>query len=147
MISLELLFVVDLISEGMNMSWAQKLKQKVRELKKQTQILMIAYKDKRTPLLAKIVIGISVAYLLSPIDLIPDFIPVLGLLDDLLIVPALILLSIKLIPKPVLNDAKNELEINPGLLKKSNWAFAIVIILIWIVVLCFILKKIDVIKW
>ena len=67
-----------------------KLKQKARQLKSEAQVLMIAYKDKRTPVTAKILIGITVGYLLSPIDLIPDFIPVLGLLDDLIIVPILI---------------------------------------------------------
>ncbi len=128
------------------MSWLQKLKQKARELKKQVQILMIAYKDKRTPFPAKIIIGITVAYFLSPIDLIPDFIPVLGMLDDLIIVPALILLSIKLIPKPVLNDARERLENNPAIHKKANWVFAIVIILIWLWVLYFILKKLHVLK-
>lgn len=71
------------------------LKQKAKKLKSEAQVLMIAYKDNRTPLKAKILIGITVGYLLSPIDLIPDFIPVLGILDDLIIVPALIALSIK----------------------------------------------------
>lgn len=65
----------------------QRLQQKTKQLKSEVQILMIAYKDKRTPLTAKILIGITAGYLLSPIDLIPDFIAVLGLLDDLIIVP------------------------------------------------------------
>ena len=126
------------------MIWLQKLKQKAKELKKQVQVLMIAYKDKRTPLLAKIIIGVTVAYLLSPIDLIPDFIPVLGLLDDLVIVPALIVLSIKLIPKPVLHDARKTLENDPAIHKKANWIFAIIIIIVWLFVLLFILKKFNV---
>ena len=67
-----------------------KLKQRARQLKSEANVLMIAYKDKRTPSSAKILIGLTVGYLLCPIDLIPDFIPVLGLLDDLIIVPALI---------------------------------------------------------
>lgn len=67
---------------------------------------MIAYKDKRTPIAAKMLIGITIGYLLSPIDLIPDFIPVIGLLDDLIIVPALIALSNKLIPEVVLKVAR-----------------------------------------
>jgi uncharacterized membrane protein YkvA (DUF1232 family) len=109
-----------------------KLRQKVKHLKSEAQVLMIAYKDKRTPLSAKILIGITVGYLLSPIDLIPDFIPILGLLDDLIIVPLLITLSIKLIPEIVLNDAREKVKNNPQRYKKSNWIFAIVIILIWI---------------
>ena len=109
-----------------------KLKQKARQLKSEAQVLMIAYKDKRTPLKAKILIGITVGYLLSPIDLIPDFIPVLGLLDDLIIVPLLIAISIKLIPTIVLNDAREKIKNNPQRYKKTNWLFAIVIIIIWI---------------
>ncbi len=73
-----------------------KLKQKARQLKSEAQVLVRAYSDKRTPITAKMLIAITVGYLLSPIELIPDFIPVLGLLDDLIIVPALIALSIKL---------------------------------------------------
>lgn len=109
-----------------------KLKQKARQLKSEAQVLMIAYQDKRTPLKAKILIGITVGYLLSPIDLIPDFIPVLGLLDDLIIVPLLITLSIKLIPATVLNDAREKVKNNPQRYKKTNWFFATVIIIIWI---------------
>lgn len=111
------------------------LKQKARHLKSEAQVLMIAYKDKRTPLSAKILIGITVGYLLSPIDLIPDFIPVLGLLDDLIIVPLLISISIKLIPESVLNDAREAIRSNPKKLKKANWAFAALIVVIWLSVL------------
>ena len=95
-------------------------------------MLMLAYKDKRTPATAKVLIGITVGYLLSPIDLIPDFIPVLGLLDDLIIVPALIALSIKLIPATVLDDARKQLQNNPPRYKKNNYLFAIIIIIIWV---------------
>ena len=87
----------------------QRLKQKAKKLKSEVEVLIIAYKDKRTPIIAKILIGITAGYLLSPIDLIPDFIPVLGLLDDLIIVPFLIKLSIKIIPKIVLDDARKSL--------------------------------------
>ncbi|MGI8635434.1 MAG: YkvA family protein, partial [Segetibacter sp.] len=106
-------------------------------------VLMIAYKDKRTPVTAKILIGITVGYLLSPIDLIPDFIPVLGLLDDLIIVPALIALSIKLIPETVLNDAREKLSNNPLRYKKNNWIFACIIILIWLLLIIFIYRRFN----
>lgn len=113
------------------MKFLQSLKLKAKQLKSETQVLMIAYKDKRTPLAAKILIGVTIGYLLSPIDLVPDFIPVLGLLDDLLIVPLLIMASIKLIPSDVLNEARETVQtstINP---KKNNWIFVIIIVLIW----------------
>lgn len=118
------------------------LKQRAKQLKSEAQVLLIAYKDKRTPTAAKILIGITVGYLLSPIDLIPDFIPVLGILDDLLIVPALIALSIKLIPQTVLAEAREQLRTNPQRYKKNNWLFAAVIIIIWIVALYFVFTKV-----
>src|SRR6185369_16242117 len=107
------------------MSLLSNLKSRAKKLKSEAQVLLLAYKDKRTPRSAKILIGITIGYLLSPIDLIPDFIPVLGLLDDLLIVPALIALSIKLIPKTVINDAREQIRNNPQRYKKNNWAFAL----------------------
>jgi uncharacterized membrane protein YkvA (DUF1232 family) len=117
------------------MNILQKLQQKAKQLKTEAQVLIIVYKDGRTPLIAKVLIGITVGYLLSPIDLIPDFIPVLGVLDDLIIVPALITLSIKLIPKRILDDAREELKNFPSKHKKNNWVFAIAIIIIWLVAL------------
>lgn len=119
------------------MSLLSNLKAKAKKLKSEAQVLMVAYKDKRTPKSAKILIGITVGYLLSPIDLIPDFIPALGILDDLIIVPALIALSIKLIPKTVLFEAREDLKNNPQRYEKNNWLFAVVIILIWCVAIFF----------
>lgn len=117
------------------------LKAKAKKLKEEAYVLIIAYKDKRTPTPAKILIGITVGYLLSPIDLIPDFIPLLGLLDDLIIVPLLIALSIKLIPDIVLKDAREYLKQNRQRYKKNNWLFAAIIVLIWIILVIFIYRK------
>lgn len=77
----------------------QKLKENVKKLKQETVPIYHALFDSRTPVMAKILAALTVAYLLSPIDLIPDFIPVLGLLDDLIIVPLLIKATLELIPK------------------------------------------------
>lgn len=117
------------------MSLLSTLKHRAKQLKAEAQVLILAYRDKRTPLTAKILIGITVGYLLSPIDLIPDFIPILGLLDDFIIVPVLIALSIKLIPPTVLNDAREQLKNNPQRYKKNNWLFAALIIIIWLSIL------------
>ncbi|SHM20039.1 YkvA family protein [Flavobacterium xinjiangense] len=114
------------------MQLIDKLKQQARQLKSEAQVLILAYSDKRTPLSAKIIIGLTVGYLLSPIDLIPDFIPVIGYLDDLLIVPLLITLSIKLIPSVVLTEARQSIKDNPKKIKKNNWIFAAIIISIWL---------------
>lgn len=117
------------------------LKQKVKSLKTEIQVLTIAYSDKRTPFLAKLVIGLTVGYLLSPIDLIPDFIPILGLLDDLIIVPLLILLSIRLIPTIVLHDARKRAVENSKNHKSPNWRAAIIIIIIWLAIIYCLYQK------
>ena len=114
------------------MNFLNKLKSKVKKLKNEIQVLSIAYSDPRTPWTAKILIGLTVGYLLSPIDLIPDFIPVLGILDDLILVPLLITASIKLIPSMVLEEARIKAIENPKRMKKNNWKVAIFILLIWL---------------
>ncbi|MGD1830479.1 MAG: YkvA family protein [Spirochaetaceae bacterium] len=82
----------------------------------------------------KLLILFTLAYALSPIDLIPDFILVLGLLDDLIILPTLITLSIKSIPKDLLEESKKKAFLEPVSLKK-NWFFAVLFILIWIILI------------
>jgi len=124
------------------LSLIDKLKQRARQLKMESQVLMLAYKDKRTPLAAKILIGLTIGYLLSPVDLIPDFIPVLGLLDDLIVVPFLISLSIRQIPEIVLTQARQKIKDNLSKPKKNNWIFGIVIILIWLTTLYYLYKLI-----
>ncbi len=117
------------------MKIVQKLKQKVKQLKAEIQVLSIAYSDSRTPWTAKLLIGLTVGYLLSPIDLVPDFIPVLGILDDLILVPLLITASIKLIPAIVLEEARKTALENPKRMKKNNWIVAVFILLIWLIII------------
>ena len=108
------------------------LQAQARALKHETHALYLAGRDPRTPWLAKLVIAIVVAYALSPIDLIPDFIPVLGYLDDLLLLPLGIFLALKLIPAAVLADARRATQQASGNLAKSRVA-ACVIIILWII--------------
>jgi uncharacterized membrane protein YkvA (DUF1232 family) len=86
------------------MGYLNRLKEKTRGIKSNIIAIYLAMKDKRTPLIAKIMIVLTISYAVSPIDLIPDFIPVLGYLDDLIILPIMITISIKLIPKDVFDD-------------------------------------------
>ena len=86
----------------------QKWKEYARSLKTEIYALTIAYRDPRTPWYAKTWALAVAAYALSPIDLIPDFIPVLGYLDDLIIVPAAILLCVRLIPPPLMAELRAE---------------------------------------
>lgn len=123
------------------MELLQKLKTQAQRLKAQAHLLMYAYRDKRTPLKAKLLIGLTIGYLFSPIDLIPDFIPILGALDDLVIVPLLITISIKLIPPVVLQEARKRLHENAMLHKKNNWLFASVIVICWLAVGYFLYSK------
>lgn len=88
----------------------ERVKKSLLELKRQIHALYLASRDPRTPWYAKAVAGLVVAYTLSPIDLIPDFIPVLGYLDDLLIVPAGIALAIRLIPADVMAAAREKVH-------------------------------------
>lgn len=82
------------------------LTDRVAALKASTYALYLALRDPRVPRLAKLFIGAIVAYALSPIDLIPDFIPVLGLLDELILLPLAINLAIRLIPPDIWNDCR-----------------------------------------
>ncbi len=76
-------------------------KERAKRLKSDIPAIFLALKDKDTPIIAKILAGITVAYALSPVDLIPDFIPVLGYLDDLLILPALAALTINILHRNI----------------------------------------------
>jgi uncharacterized membrane protein YkvA (DUF1232 family) len=109
------------------------LKEKARQLKTDTHALYLAYKDPRVPWYAKVFVAIVVAYALSPIDLIPDFIPVLGYLDDLIIIPAGIYLSLKIIPKEVIEECREKAQSTP-IGGKTKWLAALIIVLIWLLV-------------
>ena len=106
------------------------LKSKAKSLKKESTALYYAYKNPRMPLLPKMIAVFTLGYALSPIDLIPDFIPVIGYLDDLLILPALISLSIKLIPKEIMEEAREKAEAEPPALKK-NLIFGVLFVILW----------------
>jgi uncharacterized membrane protein YkvA (DUF1232 family) len=109
-------------------SWTGRL----RALKRETLVLYFAVRDPRTPLAAKILAGAVVAYALSPIDLIPDFIPVLGYLDDLILVPLGIALCLRMIPEPVIVESR--LKAAALAAKPRSYAAAAVVILIWVAV-------------
>lgn len=96
--------------------------------------LWFLLRDPRTPLVAKLVAGIVVAYALSPIDLIPDFIPVLGLLDDIILVPLGVALAVKLVPPPLWLEMQQRAEGFQGRLPKMMWGLLIVVA-IWLALL------------
>ena len=118
------------------------LKERAGKLKTDLPALFLALKDRETPVLAKVFAGIAVAYALSPVDLIPDFIPVLGYLDDVILLPVLIVITVKLIPAPVLERCRAQSE---GIWKDGKpkkWVYAIPIVLIWLVIIALLLEAI-----
>ena len=114
------------------------LKEKAKKLKTDIPAVFLALKRKETPWYAKIVAAIVVVYALSPIDLVPDFIPVLGYLDDIIILPALIALTLKLIPKSVFLECQIQSEGMWQIGKPKKWYYAIPFVLIWVTVIALI---------
>lgn len=124
----------------------EQLREKGRRLKKELVALYFAYRMPGVPFYAKIIAALVVAYALSPIDLIPDFIPVIGYLDDLIIIPFGITLAIKLIPEDIMEECRVKAE---KLIEESvpkNWLAGIVIVCFWTALILFILIKIFSVK-
>ena len=111
------------------------LKERAKKLKTDIPAVFLALKEKQTPWYARILAAIIVVYALSPIDLIPDFIPVLGYIDDLVILPALIACCVKCIPDEVFSRCRKRAE---GMWEGSvptKWYYAIPFALVWIVLI------------
>jgi uncharacterized membrane protein YkvA (DUF1232 family) len=107
-------------------------KQRARQLKVETYALYLAYRDPRVPWVAKLFAAGVVGYAFSPLDLIPDFIPVLGYLDDLVIVPLGVALALKMIPGPVLDECRERAQEALSQDRPTNWAAAVAIVAIWL---------------
>ena len=107
-------------------------RQRAKQLKTETYALYLAYRDPRTPWYAKLLVMAIVAYALSPMDLIPDFIPVLGYLDDLIILPAAITLALKLIPAAILAEHRAQARLLIAQAKSTNWLGGLIVIVIWL---------------
>jgi len=110
-------------------------KRRARQLKVETYALYLAYKDPRVPWYAKVLAACVVGYAFSPIDLIPDFIPILGYLDDLVLVPLGITLAIKMIPHTVLDECRENAQEALSQDKPRNWVAAGVIIATWLLLI------------
>jgi len=94
----------------MKLCMFKKLKSMVKAVKTEIKVYQLILKDRRTPRLAKWLLGISLGYLLMPFDIIPDFIPVLGQLDDIIIIRLLVSIAIRMIPKEVIADARENVR-------------------------------------
>jgi uncharacterized membrane protein YkvA (DUF1232 family) len=87
-----------------------RLKSAAAALHRELKVYQLVLKDPRTPRSAKVLLGIAVGYALTPFDLIPDFIPFIGYLDDVIIVPALVYFALKMIPKKVVEDCRRKAQ-------------------------------------
>ena len=125
------------MAESTGQSWRQSLKLRIAELRAETLALYLAARHPDTPWYAKLVVAAIVAYALSPIDLIPDFVPVLGYVDDLLLIPLGIAFAIKLIPASVLTEcrARARDEFADGTPRSRRAAAVIVAIWLFLAVL------------
>jgi len=115
----------------------QRLKIWAATLKREVMALWFACRDPRTPWYARVLAMLIVAYALSPIDLIPDFIPVLGYLDELILLPLGIYLVLKLVPAEALADARARAQswVESRQPTPRSWIAAAIIVLVWVVVL------------
>ena len=115
-------------------------KEKLRQLAEDIPALCLAMKEEDTPFLAKILAGTAVVYALSPIDLIPDFIPVIGYLDDLILLPLLVALTLKLIPDETFERCREQARQMYQQGMKKHWYYMLPIILIWAILILLVGK-------
>jgi uncharacterized membrane protein YkvA (DUF1232 family) len=108
-------------------------KEKAQNLKREVYSLSLAAKDPRVPWYAKVFAVLIIGCALSPIDLIPDFVPIISYLDDFIIIPAGIVLLIKMIPKEVMEECREKAKSHRGHMKGKHWIAAAFVILIWII--------------
>lgn len=113
-------------------AWIDKWKQHARQLKIEVYAIYLAYHDPRVPRFARIFAACVVGYAFSPIDLIPDFIPILGYVDDLIIVPLGVAIALKMIPASVMSEYREKAKTNIDQGKPVNRVAAIAIIAIWL---------------
>jgi uncharacterized membrane protein YkvA (DUF1232 family) len=116
-----------------------RLKARARAMKREVYAIYLAARDPETPWYAKILAAGIAAYALSPIDLIPDFIPVLGYLDDLLIVPAGIALVLRLVPAPVMDRCRARAEAELAGKKLVSKGAAVAVVALWLLAAALVL--------
>lgn len=112
------------------MKLVEQWRQTSHQLKRDSFALYLAYRHPETPWTAKLFAGLVAAYAFSPIDLIPDFIPVLGYLDDLVLVPAGIAMAVRMIPSGVMRECRNTAERQTE--KPVSFGAGLVIVLVWV---------------
>lgn len=120
----------------------EKIKVWAKKLKQQIYVLYFAYKDERVPWYAKLFAVCVVAYAFSPIDLIPDFIPILGYLDDVILVPLGIVVALKMMPNEVISDCEEKAKELMRNGKPKNWLVGSIIIFLWSIIILWVIQKV-----
>jgi len=110
-------------------------KEDARALQTEVIVLYFASRDPRTPWYAKLLLALVIGYAISPIDLIPDFIPVLGYVDDLVLIPAGVAAVRKLIPEEVLDECRARVRSGTAFTSRQKWIGVALILLVWLLVL------------
>ena len=124
------------------MKWLEGLKTRASAMKRDVAALALAYKDPRTPWYARVFSAVVIAYLLSPVDLIPDFIPILGYLDDLLLIPLGIAAAIRMIPPEVMVDARRRASQLDQAKSPLRYLFAALAVIVWLVILAVVVRAV-----
>lgn len=114
-------------------------KEKTRQLKTEVHALYLAFRDPRVPWYARVLMAFIIGYAVCPIDLVPDFIPVLGQIDDLIIVPVGISIVLRMIPKSVMEECRQRAREEP-IRTRTKWVVTILIISIWAVAIYLMLR-------
>ncbi|HML03064.1 MAG TPA: YkvA family protein [Candidatus Bathyarchaeia archaeon] len=114
-------------------------KERVENMKTEAHVLFLASKDPQVPWYAKLLMVLGVGYAVSPLDLIPDFVPVLGLLDDLVIVPAGVSFVVKMIPKDVMEECRRKAKDEP-INTRTKWVAALIIVSIWAIAIYLLIR-------
>ncbi len=128
------------------MKLPRRWRERARRLQAETYAVYLAYRDPRTPWYARVLALVVAAYAVSPIDLIPDPIPLLGYLDDLILVPAGIALALRLIPGDVMAECRERARDMAEAGMPGGWAAAAVVVLVWVVaaaLLCYVVLRLG----
>lgn len=128
------------MGENKPSSW-ENWKARAHHLKQETYTLYLAVRDRRTPWYAKLFSGAVLAYAFSPIDLVPDFIPVLGYLDDLIFIPLGVAVAVKMIPTDVMQECRQRATQEFASGKPVNYVAGVLIALIWIILVALMIRS------
>lgn len=121
----------------------ERLARRAKDLRSDTYALYLAARDPRVPWYAKVTAGLVVAYAVSPIDLIPDFIPVLGMLDDLVLIPLGLTLALKMIPREVMDEHREEARKQLTRENPRRWVGVAIVIGVWALIAALVIALVS----